>query len=116
MRNAYFCILASSRVLSRLMLVSITLVSLSSVLYGCVTTRGRAMQSWQGEKMDRLLQAWGSPDSESLLSDGRKVLTWKEIWSSEGNVHTCRTSFTIAPDGTVESGSYDGCKPLVILY
>ena len=96
------------------------------VATGCVhvNTRDNAMRAWTGQHADKLIQAWGAPDSESTLSDGRRFLTWVSHWTAgspstasgtdESTSGTCRKSVTVNQDGIIEQWSHSGCKwPIV---
>lgn len=76
---------------------------------GCVSL-SEVMQSWVGKSESELLSRWGAPDTSAQAGDGKRVLTWKNIWNDGyGNLYTCRKSFTIGTDGKVERWSYAGC-------
>ena len=62
-----------------------------------------------GQSGDRLIQSWGAPDRSETLSDGARVLTWVSVWADQQGQATCRKSFTLNKDGTVERWSFSGC-------
>lgn len=83
-----------------------------SILYitGCSASLDTKMQSWVGEEESKLLSTAGAPDTAIDTNDGKKVLTWKNMWTdNRGNIHTCRRSFTISENGKVEKWSYSDC-------
>lgn len=75
---------------------------------GCHTKKS-LMEIWHGEPREKLLAAWGDPDQESQLEDGREVLTWLKVWNDQYSVRTCKRSFTIDENGKVEDWSYYEC-------
>ncbi len=75
---------------------------------GCVSTAD-VMKSWVGESESKLVSRWGAPDASVQTGDGKRVVTWKTLWNSSGNLYTCRRSFTIGAEGKVERWSYSGC-------
>jgi len=86
----------------------VALVALAVSLAACVST-STVMKSWVGKPESDLLSTWGSPDSSRRLDDGRVVHTWTTMWNDQYKVHTCRKTFTIATDGTVERWSFSDC-------
>lgn len=87
----------------------ILLVATLFLVSGCVSL-SETMRSWVGKSESELLSRWGAPDSSARTDDGKKVLTWKTLWTdSSGNLETCRQSFTIGTDGKVERWAYSGC-------
>ena len=89
-------------------------MSLAIVSWGCITTAGRIMRSWEGKTSDELISKWGAPDSSASLDDGSRVLTWITVSGDESGVNTCRQSFTINSEDVVSRWSYSGCGPLVV--
>lgn len=90
-------------------LFSILLCAFSlMILSGCITT-AEIMKPWIGKSNQELLLSWGAPDGIAEIDDGKKVLTWKTIWSDDYGVHTCRKSFIIDVDGKIKRWSYSGC-------
>lgn len=79
------------------------------LIVGCGSRLAKDMSSWLGKSESELLMRWGAPDTSIRTEDGKKVLTWKDVWSDRYNVYTCRKSFTIGSDGKVERWRYDGC-------
>jgi hypothetical protein len=75
---------------------------------GCATT-DHVMASWVGHSSDELMTTWGPPDSILQFEDGRRVLEWKTTWKSGRNNYTCRQSFMIGLDDTIERWSSSGC-------
>jgi hypothetical protein len=91
---------------SRWLALSVVVLLLNT---GCVSLSD-VMSSWVGKSESELLSRWGAPDSSAQTGDGKRVLTWKNIWSNGyGNLYTCRKSFTIGSDGKVERWSYASC-------
>lgn len=82
---------------------------LVTTAFGCVQTQSKAMESWKGQSADRLIESWGAPDRSETLSDGNRVMTWVSVWSDQGRQTTCRKSFTLNKEGTVERWSYSNC-------
>lgn len=75
-------------------------------LVGCTTTSA-VMKSWVGEDQAKLLTSWGAPDSAMTLDDGRKIYTWKRVWSDQHGVYQGRQTFTIDEHGKVTNWSYE---------
>ena len=82
---------------------------LLTTAFGCVQTQSRAMESWKGQSGDRLIESWGAPDRSETLSDGTRVVTWVSVWSNQQSQATCRKSFTLNKEGTVERWSFSNC-------
>lgn len=85
------------------------LLIVSFHLIGCGATLQKKMQSWVGSDESQLLSSWGAPNSSLEAGDGKKIHTWITLWNYNGNVYTCRQSFTIDTEGKVERWSYSGC-------
>lgn len=78
---------------------------------GC-TTMFKDMRSWEGRTASELYWEMGSPDTIETLDNGSRVLTWIETWTKDGEVHTCRKSFTVVATGEDEEitdTSYSDC-------
>lgn len=79
---------------------------------GCMS-RSKKMAAWQGRPAGELVTKWGAPDSMVTLADGRQVITYISAWGTYGEYgggsDTCKESFTIDPNGNVESWSHSGC-------
>src|SRR3546814_14834698 len=59
--------------------IRVLLISTAFILLaGCATTENyeRILQQWVGAHADRLVTAWGPPDSQYTLSDGGRVLQY----------------------------------------
>jgi hypothetical protein len=69
------------------------------------------MRRWEGATRERVVAAWGEPDGETALRDGRTALTWMWRWGFWPLRRTCRQSFTLGRDGVVEEWSYSKCPP-----
>ena len=93
---------------------TLLVISLAILIAGCITTRGRIMQSWVGKTSNELLTSWGAPDSTAPLDDGGRVLTWVGVEGDSSGVRTCRRSFTVDRQGVVSGSSYSGCSILII--
>lgn len=84
-----------------------------------------AAQSWQGQRLDDLVAAWGPPSSVYRMDDGRRVVAWSQ--RGQGFVYTggflipqprdCDISYTVDQDGRVTGtnvrGNLVGCNTLV---
>lgn len=82
---------------------------LAITLIGCGASIQKKMQSWVGADESQLLSSWGAPDTSLDTADGKRIHTWKTLWNYNGNMYTCRQSFTIDTEGKVEKWSYAGC-------
>jgi len=78
-----------------------TLLLLTTAL-GCFQKTVKGNGVWKGQSGDRLIQSWGAPDRSETLSDGTRVLTWVSVWADQQSQATCRKSFTLNKEGTVE--------------
>ena len=85
------------------------LIVAAFAIAGCGNSLAKNMSSWVGKSESELLMRWGAPDTSIRTDDGKKVLTWKDVWNDRYHVYTCRKSFTIGNDGKVERWRYDGC-------
>lgn len=106
------------------------LAALIALLSACATTGKykRALATWKGESVDKLVMSWGPPNSSFTLSDGSTVLEYSwgntQVYYLPGNpaartpgyvgsnYNWCKTLFTVAPDGHIRSISFQGnsCK------
>ena len=75
-------------------------------LTGC-TTPSAVMKSWVGHHESELLAKWGAPDSVMQLEDGKKIYTWKRVWSDQNGVHQGRQTFTIDTDGKITHWAHE---------
>ncbi len=84
---------------------SILMTMLLVSLVGCASTENyeKILESWIGANADRLIQAWGPPESAYELSDGSKVLQW----NSRRTITTGGYA-SYQPVTTYTSGSYSG--------
>jgi len=110
------------------------------LLAGCATTANyeKALQSWVGSSADRLVEAWGPPQSSYKLSDGGQVLEYVNQGTAHGsngpdaqgmysgttatyvqhqtpvyNINlVCITRFTVNPQGIITNWAWQGnnCK------
>ncbi len=93
------------------------LLVLSLVLIAGCTTMYKDMQSWEGHTVSELYWEMGTPDTIETLDNGYRVLTWIETWTKDGEVHTCRKSFTAVVTGNDEEitdTSYSDCPFLTV--
>ena len=70
------------------------------------------MSRWAGATREQVVLAWGEPDGETPLRDGRTILTWLWAWGYWPVRGVCRQSFTLDGDGIVEAWSYSKCPLL----
>ena len=78
---------------------------------GCASTENyeKILQSWIGADADRLVSAWGPPDSVYELSGGGKVLQWVNRRTVTTGGHTTYQPVTTYNSGTTSAyGSYGG--------
>jgi hypothetical protein len=87
------------------------------LMAGC-TTMFSEMRSWEGRTVDELYWDMGSPDKIETLEKGYRVFIWEDDWTdSEGEVHTCRKSFTAYYDGheeRVTDADYSDCQFMTV--
>src|SRR3546814_10352470 len=117
--------------------IRVLLISTAFILLaGCATTENyeRILQHWVGAHADRLVTAWGPPDSQYTLSDGSRVLQysrrrlvdyggnyfpepvfvdgrtlWLPSWDPTYIVaRVCITRFTVDPQGIVREWRWEG--------
>ena len=91
-----------------------TVVLASALLVACIQTMARVMKSWEGRSIDDVVVAWGPPDSQARLSDGRRVMTWKRVWGSRSGesyrAGTCVRTFVVGEGGVIDEWSFTGCR------
>ena len=76
---------------------------------GCKSPLQATMESWMGQREERLLEAWGAPDRTQTLSDGSRIHTWVDTWYSQfGQPVRCRKTFRVNSQGVVVHWSYSG--------
>jgi len=95
------------------------------LLAGCATTGNyeRILQSWMGNDVNGLIEAWGPPSSTFDMPNGNKTYTWLNVNGSTGyanyNPYTrsayamsttwwCKTTFTSEPSGRLISWHWEG--------
>lgn len=87
----------------------------------------RALQSWMGADVNRLIEAWGPPSNEYKMPNGDVMYTWLRVGGTVVTVgynrylnlvtagavtYWCKTTFAASPSGTVQSWRWEGnaCK------
>ncbi|MEZ5939582.1 MAG: hypothetical protein R3C52_15390 [Hyphomonadaceae bacterium] len=68
----------------------LALAGAGAALSACETVEGyrQQMATWQGRSGDDLLIAWGPPDAEAMLSDGRTMWAYeKQVVSETGGYY-----------------------------
>ncbi|HXB24215.1 MAG TPA: hypothetical protein VNV25_05770 [Gemmatimonadaceae bacterium] len=82
-------------------------VGLVVLVAACASSGGfrREMESWKGQPIDVAIEKWGAPRDAFDLSDGRKVMVWRQV-TRGGNV-TCKVALTTQQD-TIRAVSYQG--------
>lgn len=83
------------------------MLALGFVLSGCLA---RDMKSWEGSHKDKLIQQWGPPEREAVLSDGGSTLMYRQ-WQGglRGSGSVCHMIFNADKDGIIRSWRYYGC-------
>ena len=66
------------------------------------------LDSWVGAPVDEMIAAWGVPDGERALSDGRRVYTWSRVVSDGTSFADCSQSFVTDAEGMIVSASKQG--------
>lgn len=76
------------------------------------------LESWKGHSAADLIYAWGPPDKQEKLPDGRSVLSYSHSHAIEGTSYDCEATFRINASGTVEEtdaeGNIGGCNRLLL--
>jgi hypothetical protein len=86
---------------------------LALVASGCMTV-GDQMSSWHGHHVHDLIENWGVPDEIGQLGAGERAMTWVSASGLYVLHFTCRKTFMVSPDDSVERWSYRGCPPLTV--
>jgi len=63
------------------------------------------MESWVNEPIDNLITKWGAPDQTTVLSEGKRVFTWKKVFAGS----TCRQTFIVNAEGKIEKWNLADC-------
>lgn len=66
------------------------------------------VDSWKGRSLDDLVQAWGPPSSIQELSKDKRIATYSNTLTINGNSQECRVWFFIDGAGMVTNGHGDG--------
>lgn len=86
------------------------------LLFGCMG--GDRLTSWDGQKATDLVFAWGAPDKQEQLPDGRQVLSYDSSHDIKGTSYACEAMFRVNAAGIVESttasGNIGGCNGLLL--
>lgn len=75
-------------------------------LGGCLG--GEHLTSWQGRPVGDLIYAWGPPDKQEILPDGRAVLSYGHSHVIDGTSYDCDAMFRVNKAGMVETATADG--------
>lgn len=85
-------------------------------LAGCLGVDN--MESWKGHQAADLIYAWGPPDKQERLPDGRSVLSYSSSHAIKGTDYACEAMFRVDASGTVRdaeaSGNIGGCNGLLL--
>ena len=106
--------------------------SLIALLGGCAAgvPYENRLQQWVGQPLDALVLAWGPPQYSYTLSDGRKIIEYREQqlirrpdrsmlrhsrvfylldeMEDDYRLLQCRTRFTADQQGTIQQWAWDG--------
>lgn len=89
------------------------LLVLSLIFIAGCTTMFADMRSWEGHTVEELYWDMGSADEIEDLGNGYRVFIYKKEWTDrEGQVHTCRRSFTAmntGPNEEITETDYSDC-------
>lgn len=89
------------------------LIAIALLLSGCASFQAK-MDSWHGQKADDLIFSWGPPDSVQMMSDGRKIITYRNTSMRGGNSMDCKVWFFVGADGKIikseGEGTLGGCN------
>lgn len=93
------------------------------LLAGCATTAGyeQVLKSWNGQDINKLVQAWGPPSNEYRMPNGDTMYTWLNVGgtvvtasqyagiaTSTAVTYWCKTTFTVNPYGSIQSWRWEG--------
>lgn len=85
------------------------------LLVGCAS--GNVMSSWTGHSATDLVFAWGAPDRQQRLEDGRQVIAYDYTHSVAGTSYECEATFQVNAKGIVvgsrATGNLGGCNGLL---
>lgn len=81
-------------------------------LFGCATTAKyeTKLNTWIGASEDSLVAAWGVPDKEYRLSDGKKAVEFKRKNTVETGGYTYTLPQTTYQSGTIGDQAYSGAS------
>lgn len=90
------------------------------LLTGCAAQRtppSEAFKAWVGQPVDRIKVCWGAPDRETMLSDGKRVMTWIKTTSqvaAGASVTVSCTANVVTAGGRVTEVRYiGGCEDVL---
>jgi hypothetical protein len=95
-----------------------TLIVLGSafLLSGCLGTD--TLNSWKGRNLTDLVYAWGPPDRQDRLPDGRAVITYSHQRLVGLNTMECEAVFGADKAGIIRdataSGNIGGCNRMLL--
>lgn len=83
---------------------------------GCMG--GSTLESWKGHQVNDLVFAWGPPDKQDRLPDGRQVLSYGHSHMIGATSYDCDAMFRVDAAGIVQSaeadGNIGGCNRLLL--
>ncbi len=79
-------------------------------LYGCATTAKyeAKLNTWVGANEDSLITAWGVPDKEYHMSDGKKAIAYVHRNVVQTGGYTYTVPQTTYQTGTIGNEAYSG--------
>jgi hypothetical protein len=117
----------------------ISMLASSLMISACATTANyeKILTTWVSQPADKLIMAWGPPQSSYTLSDGGRVIEYQRqgtaymprstpqygtVWGSGGTMGTysgagttyvpvqqwCKTRFTVNPQGYIMNWQWEG--------
>ena len=88
------------------------LIVLSMICISACTTTYKKTKDWEGRKIDELYWEWGKADEVVDVGPYARVYTWISTWTDNGQVKTCRKSFSATDNGygeVITGSSYKDC-------
>jgi hypothetical protein len=99
-------------------------ILMSMILTGCATTENykKAVSSWMGADVNRLITSWGPPTSSFEMPNGNKIYSWYSGQQGPtfishnqilpdmavGGTLWCKTDFTVDSNGKVINWQFQG--------
>jgi hypothetical protein len=82
---------------------------LAALLMASCSNGDFTLEGWMGRHREKLIQTWGQPEEDKMLSDGSTRLVYRNDWGDGYGQYTCRRVFVANDEGIIRSWVASGC-------